>query len=348
MTHHKLAPWALAVSWVMILGACAPTATEEKNGQGAEESTVSPDQQAALDRLQESSAKGDGYGLIFFDSIYLNLAVAAESDQGDIALVAGSHSQDFPYYGTEPWDNGLLLVGKEGYYFTHRRQGEHLTIDVNTQERGSQGRIAYHGLMVRASDKAEVQVDLELPIDYVAQSVRQLGKPYNFLDIKRIPGMRWQPYFLRGFEGSVRVDGGEAIAIRQLRGEVEEGITANLQAPEFAFSYDYICVAQAGQNGYAFVDFVSHSLYPEEPIGELIEPIVVLTASASLTLQGGEELDGNARSVRRPPQSDASVVLFETSVDLGLSTLRRQMIKTSDAEGKALYGLREIFEVNPR
>ncbi|MBI3893549.1 MAG: hypothetical protein HY303_18680 [Candidatus Wallbacteria bacterium] len=66
-----------------------------------------------------------------------------------------------------------------------------------------------------------------------------------------------------------------------------------------------------------------------------------------MTLEAGRELRGNPHGVRRPAQTEDDVVLFENSVDLGLATLRRQMIRSKDGEGRSLYGLREIFVRTP-
>jgi hypothetical protein len=334
---------AIASLGIFFVACGAADSSREVKAADPSNSTLTPEQKSAIEKAT-SGAKADGFGLIFFKSVYLNLGIAGQSDKGDVALIAGSHSKDFPYYGTEPWDNGLLLVDGEGYFFTHRRQGEYLTIDLDTHSEVSDGQILYSGPMIRSSDNAEVRVTISFPIHATQMRARQLGKQYNFLDIEEIPGMRWQPYLMEGATGSVQIGEDEVVQVKNLRGEIEEGITSNLRAEEFAFSYDYISVARPGEDGYAFVDFVSHALDPESTIGALLEPIISLAASASVTLENGEDIKGNVHDVRRPSQSDSSVVLFETSVDLGLADLRRQMIQTQDGDGKMLYGLREIFE----
>src|SRR6185436_9544597 len=96
-----------------------------------------------------------------------------------------------------------------------------------------------------------------------------------------------------------------------------------------------------------FTDFTSHALHPEGAIGSAVDLYLRKTASAKLTIEAGVLTDGNQHQVYSPPQGDPKVVLFEDTVDLGPAVLQRQMIKTTDAAGATLYGLREIFTAKP-
>ena len=333
---------ALCFVGVLLTTGCG---TSDDAAQEPDPPPLSDEELAALDEaLADAEGKADGFGLIFFDSEYVNMAMAGETGSGDFALIAGSHDADFPYWGTQPWDNGLLLVAGEGYHFTHRTQRVALVIDANLGQEHGSGEIRYQGLMERASDGEQVEVDLSIPMKLTRFGIYQLGKRYNFLDCEKIPGMSWQPFQIEAETATVQIEGSDPIEITGINGELENGIVSNLRAADFALSYDYVSVAAPGDNGYGFVDFVSHPLYRNGVLGDILEWYMVRYASESLTLYDGQVYDGNAFDVYRPPQGDATVVLFENNVDLGLANLRRQMIATTDSWGTTLYGLREIFE----
>lgn len=328
-----------ALGGLLCLTACAGSVDDSPD--------LSPDEREALDQaLDDAAGKADGFGLAFFETSYVNLALAGESELGDFALVAGSHEADFPYWETEPWDNGLLYLGGEGYQFTQRINGEALAVEVDVRDQEpATGTIRYEGTMVRVSDGSAVQVVLDIPVSVRAYDARHLGKPYVFLDLRsaeRVPGMRWRPFEITSAGGNVEIDGAPE-EVSGVHGELEHGVVANLRAPELAFSYDYVSLARPGPDGYAFVDFVSHPLYRRGILGRVLDWYLTRYASASLTLQQGQH-EGNIHGVTRPPQDDPTVVLFENVVDLGLADLHRQMIRTRDELGEPLYGLREIFE----
>lgn len=67
--------------------------------------------------IHNAAAKLGGSGLHIYRGSYVDLVLAAESERGTVALVAGSHTKGFPYFDTEPWDNCLLLLGDAGYTF---------------------------------------------------------------------------------------------------------------------------------------------------------------------------------------------------------------------------------------
>lgn len=301
--------------------------------------------------LAERPAPADAF---LFESAYRNLVLAGRTAAGDMALVAGTHGRSFPYVGTAPWDNGLLWIGDRGYHFTGRTNGEHLRIRADLEAGPGAFAIEYVGPMTRAGDGEPVHVEIRIAGTLAPEPARQLGRLSEWLarhpgaadGARRIDdpgslGMRWRPAALRG-SGTVAV-AGAVTAVRAVCGELEEGRTRSFAARPLAFAYDYMALAAPGPDGYAFVDFVSHALDPRGLAGRALDAFVSRTASASLTLGAGPQA-GNPHGVRRPAAADASVVLFENRVELSLASLRRQMIRSRDASGRPLYGLREIFE----
>lgn len=314
-------------------------------GAGGGMPDLTPSEQEQL-RGELEQAESASYGLVFYESEYKNMNIVGETDGGEpFALVAGTHEASFPFFGDRPWDNGLLLVGDDQYHFTHRTQGRALEIDLPVGKSSGSGSIRYDGEMTRVSDGAQVPVDLEIPLSFDRYPPLQLGKPYVFLDkelAEKFVGMRWQPFELESDSATVTADDGPTRQIGGLNGELEHGNLANLQSPRFAFGYDYVNLAEPGADGYAFVDYVGEPLDDSGVLGEVLRRLMEKFAAATVTLDGGLQR-ANAHDVDRPPQDDPSVVLFENEVDLELATLKRQMIRTTDADGDDLYGLREIF-----
>jgi hypothetical protein len=200
--------------------------------------------------------------------------------------------------------------------------------------------------MRRASDGKPVQIQLSIAIALSPMPSRLLGEAYNFLELDGLLGLRWTPYALAGDSGTVRVAGAE-IAIGKIHGACERGVLTNLKARELAIKYDYVAVACPGDDGYGFIQFTSHALFADTVMGKALDWYLRKSASATLTVDGNQLTDGNARGVISPAQDDAAVVVFEAEVDLGPATLKRQMIETRDRTGRLLHGLREIFTAKP-
>ncbi len=314
------------------------------SGQGPVLPNLTAQEEQQLDQ-EVDATETDSYGLVFYESTYQNMNIVGEVDGDPFALIAGTHSPNFPFFGDRPWDNGLLLLGEDRYEFTHRTQGRALEIDLPMGKSEGSGAIRYDGEMTRVSDGASVEVEFDIPVSFRRYDPLQLAKPYVFLDkelAEKLVGMRWQPFELESDNATVSAAGGPTRQVTGLNGELEYGILANLQAPRFAFAYDYVNVAAPGSDGYAFVDYTANPLDDSGVLGRVLEHVMHEFASATVTLDDGFER-ANARQVDRPPQDDPSVVLFENEVDLELAVLKRQMIETTDADGNTLYGLREIF-----
>ena len=308
----------------------------------------------ALKAAVECAQKAfDGFGLHIYHSSYVDLVLCGESAAGPIALVAGSHTKDFPYQGTDPWDNCLLLVGDTGYTFTGRTQNQSLHLDFDVEQPAPGGTIRFDGQMRRAKDGASIPIQFQFPITLKPFPGRLLGEAYNFLELPGAVGLDWRPYDISGLRGDTSKPGQLAqltiagtpipIPVSGIRGSCERGILTNLRAHDFAIKYDYVAVARSGESGYGLIDFTSHALHPDDPLGKAINWYLEQSASATITLENGVLTDGNTHEVYSPPQDDPAVVLFETVIDLGPASLQRQMIKTHDQAGNTLYGLREIF-----
>lgn len=302
---------------------------------------------AGLGKLvRDAGATLGGSGLHFYHASYVDLVLGAESERGTVALVAGSHTRSFPYVGTEPWDNCLLLVGDTGYTFTGRTQGAELRFAFDVEQDAPRGTIRFAGEMRRASDGQPVPIELEIAIALSPFPTRLLGESYNFLELDGLVGMKYTPYALSGEAGKVRVAGVEVV-LSKIRGACERGVLTNLTAHDFAIKYEYVGVACPGDDGYGLVDFTSHTLYDGSLLTSALDCYLKKSASALMTIERGKLTDGNPRGVYSPPQDDPTVVLFEDEVDLGRAVLKRQMIQTRDRAGRTLHGLREIFTAKP-
>jgi hypothetical protein len=296
--------------------------------------------------VRDAAATHDGSGLHIYRASYVDLVLAADSERGTIALVAGSHTQGFPYAGTRPWDNCLLLVGDDGYTFTGRTQGASLQLDFDVELPAARGTIRFNGEMRRARDGQAVQVELDVAIALSRLPAQLLGETYNFVELDDMVGMRYTPYELSGEAGKLRVAGAE-VAVTKIRGACERGELTNLKAHDFAIRYEYVGVACPGDDGYGLVQFTSHTLFDGGVLRSALDAYLRRSASVVMTIERGKLTDGNPRGVYSPPKDDPEVVVFETEVDLGLAVLQRQMIRTRDKAGRALHGLREIFTAKP-
>lgn len=298
---------------------------------------------ALLAAVNEIAASLKGLdGLHLFHASYVDLVVAAESPRGPLTLVAGNHTAHFPYDGAEPWDNALLYVGAEGYTFTGRDPGAALAITVDRDVVDGTGSIDFNGEMRRAASGEAVTVELHLPITTRRFPERALGEAYNILDIEGLIGMRWMPWSITGGEGTLRIAGDE-IPLTFARGSAERGELNNLRAEELALRYDYVALAKPGSNGYGLIYLQGHALHPGSIVGNILDTYLSATTTATITFVGDAMIEGNPRGVIVPPPGDAAALLFEDMVDLGAARLHRQMVKTRDASGEALFGLREIF-----
>ena len=296
---------------------------------------LTPEQEAALKAaLDDAGGKGDGLGLSFYRSHYVNLAIAGTTTSSKpFALVAGKHGQNFPFFDARSkFDNVLVMLGADTFVIS-ARDLPGLKITVSPTAHGSTA-IGFHGTARRA-DGTLAMLDLDVSVSDTRFAAKQLGRPYDFLDTNETPGMRWVPHQLIGTTGTVAVDGVSS-QLQAVNGELEVGDLANLRAPELAISYDYLAIASAG---YSYVAFTSHALQREGVLGTLVDWYMTHFASAELTLEASAEHAGNTRGV----DATKVTVLAHDIVDLGPATLDRQLVQARDRNGKIGYGLREVF-----
>jgi hypothetical protein len=303
----------------------------------------------ALGAAVSSAAAALAGSLERYRASYVDLVLAARTERGTAALVAGCHTRQFPYADSEPWDNCLLLVGDAGYTFTDRTQRAALRFELDLAGDAPRGVIRFAGDMVRVRDRSPVRVDLEIAVALVRLPTRLLGESYNFLKLDGAVGMAYTPYQLSGERGRVRIDGPDGVDLElgEVRGSCERGELINLKAHDFAIKYDYVGVACPGDDGSSYVQFTSHTLHDGTILRSALDCYLRHSASAMMTIEPGALSDGNPRGVYSPPQDDPAVVLFEDRVDLGPAVLQRQMIRTHDRSGRMLHGLREIFTAKP-
>jgi hypothetical protein len=200
------------------------------------------------------------------------------------------------------------------------------------------------------------RISFDITVGFDRFEALELGRSYDLLRLGVGPGMRWQPFRLIGAREDT-----DHIHIESQRfelgasfGELERGTAVSFRSPRLAFAYDYLSAAYADAepaqgSSYAYVRFVSHALHRRGVLGRLLDLYLTRSASAELTLVSGAATPqrGNRRGVRAPAQADAAAVIVSDAIDLGLARLERQLIRSADASGRELFGLREIFTAKP-
>ena len=302
-------------------------------GCGSPETPVSVDDPLTV---IDQNPDDDEAGFVFHTS-YQNFVLSGSSDRGTVVFIGGSHDHHFPYPGVEAWEDGLLKVGDEGYTFTRFGLGA-LRIQLSLSEGvHSTGRIRYAGTMVRVGDGAEVPVAISLNVRAEPGEARNLGTiPGGLVPGEFVPGMRWQPHRLVVTRYFIRV-GDTVLRNVGLHGGIERGELTGVRSRSFSLAYDYLHVVRPGS--YSYVEFGGRALFPDAPFGGFVDWFARTFGSAQVTTESTGDRSGNVHGV-----SDQVAVLFESSVDLGIATLRRQLVQTTDRAGRALYGLNEVFE----
>ena len=289
-------------------------------------------------------------GGLTFESRYENLTLAGRTRDGaPFALIAGQHGPHYPYLTPQStWDSVLLLAGGSGYAISARHLPS-LRLAVDLAAPASAGLVSYDG-EARRADGVSAHVSFDLGVQLTRFDAHHLGRPYDLLHLGVGPGMRWQPFALRGARGA-----GDRLVVDARTfepaawfGELERGTAVNFRARRFAFAYDYLCVAHAAQarlSSYAHVHFVSHALHRDGAFGRLLDAYLIRTASVETTLVGGATAPrpGNGQGVRAPDRADSAGVIVSDVIDLGLARLERQLVRATDASGREAFGLREIF-----
>lgn len=332
---------------------------------------LTPDEeQALLDQLSDAEGKADGYGLSRYRAGFLNAVVSGwhcrgigtdlnDADCEQWSLIAGSHDDDFPYNKAPAWDSVIFHIDGDSYHGTERG---YLTINGE--------RIEYDGPVVRESDGASVQFQIDLPIALVKKNDRYLGTniPYGKL---AAAGMDWSSFELS--RKSTRLTprakvGDQPYDLFGIYGMMESGDLINYKWPGYAAAYDYVTVVNvdprgAGQTSpeYQSYSYTSFEAYPVaapcsawDVFCRVLSWHLKNTASATQTIASGKLASGNPRGVMRPKKGEEGCprnysscsgfeVLAEHTVDMSPANIRRQLIRTTDGVGVNVFGLREVF-----
>ncbi len=279
-----------------------------------------------------------------YETEYVNSVFAGINNDGvRLDLIAGTHGKDFPYYGDEPWDNILLSIDSRRIQQTVRVPGlVRFEPDLGTIDGTSHARLTIKGPITLVDSHQQIDLDLEIDMALVSFRARQEAKRYNFLDIRKIPGLRWQPFVTERARARVRIEEQHWV-FENITGQIEHGQQSNLCAKSFAYYYDYQTLVRPSPTTYVYVCFTTHAL-SSGLFGRTLDRYLVRYASEELTLANGFAVQGNQHGVRSCGREDNCTVLFENQVELKLATLRRQLVATRDGENASLTGLREIFE----
>jgi hypothetical protein len=283
-----------------------------------------------------------------YQSEYVDSVFAGINRDGvRLDLIAGTHHKDFPYYGDEPWDNILLSVDSRRIQQTVRVPGlVRFNPYLGTIDGTCDARLTVKGPAIFVDSHRQIDVDLQIDMTLVSLPARQEAKRYNFLDIRKIPGLRWHPFVTERAQGAVGI-GKQQWLFENLTGQVEHGQQSNLRAKNFAYYYDYQALVRPSPTAYVYVCFKTHAL-SSGLFGRALDRYLVRYASEELTLTNGLAVQGNQYAVQSCEREDNCAVLFENQVELKLATLRRQLVATRDGESATLTGPREIYETLPR
>lgn len=304
---------------------------------------------------------------LWYTNSYINFSIvgkiaAASNDADDFCLVAGSHSAGFIFPDTEPWDNGLLYIAGEGFHFTDREQGRSLHLNVNTEaeQDGTQsGGLRYEGDMTRATTGEPVSIAIALNFDYVSTKTYFHGIPWWFPFKSLLPFFRYRPFPILQGSATVKISEGSTESVYEIQnvaGLFDWGSMrwTTIEAASISYSFVAVALTEGDGSGFTFVDLVSEPLNknPDGLFGWLVQLLFwVFKPKETLTMivQDGQVdvLEENYLSIDRPPADDLDTVVFHRVVDLGRTTLRRQMIRVPYAGGLQLYGLHGVVEKLP-
>ena len=287
--------------------------------------------QEALDGL---GGKEDGW--LTYESNYANLVLVGQTtSELDVVVIVGTHSADYPYVGSDPWDNVLLMVGDRQLSRTDPTIAG-LRID-GFGEDDAHGTVALETTLFDAEGEP-VEVRLSWELSLAPGGARFLGLwPL---------GLRWVPSLLTPVEPRARlvVDGQEH-ALAGLAGISELGALKNMKDEDFAVQYDALFVlprpGEAPTFGFAEI---STQTLPDSKKAALLDPLLEARARVQDTYDVAGAAPGNLHGVVVPAPSDESVILFEDVVDTELAAVRRQVVRLRDGSGRTLLGLRDVFE----
>ncbi len=325
MTASRLAV-ALLLAAVGGCDAGSPAASTCSAEDGFENCTA--------DEISEVAADLDGKHDTWFtyDSAYANVVlVGATQDGEDVVAIIGRHSPDYPYFGSDPWDNVLLMVGSRQLTRTDDRMDGLTMSGFGDGDDG--GRVALDTDLFDADgNPTRVRLDWDL-------AGNDGGS--RFLGLWPL-GLQWSPTSLEPTRPlpTLTIDGTTAV-LSDLRGLSESGELNNMKDENFAVMYDALFVLpRSGQTpSFAYAD-IATTMLPGSSKAAVLDPVLEKRARVSETFGLGE---GNVRDIVVPRRDDDSIVLFEDAVDAGLADVYRQVVLLRDASGTELLGLRDVF-----
>lgn len=287
--------------------------------------------QEALDGL---GGKEDGW--LTYESGYSNLILVGQTAEGlDVVAIIGTHSADYPYVGSDPWDNVLLMVGDQQLTRTDARIPG-LMIE-GFGEDDARGQVTLVDDLYDA-EGTPVAVDLSWELSLASGGARFLGLwPL---------GLSWAPSLLTPTQAEVELTVDEQDhRLAGLHGLSEVGALKNLKDDDFAVQYDalFVLPRPTEAHSFAYAEISTRTL-PSSDMASVLDPMLDAKAGVQDTYEGHGASEGNQYGVVVPSPQDESVVLFEDVVDSGLAAVRRQVVQVRDGAGRPLLGLRDVFE----
>jgi hypothetical protein len=264
---------------------------------------------------------------------YTNLTLAGSLvGGGPLALVAGTHGPNFPYFHpASQWDSVLLLAGHDPYAIS-AREIEGLSFNVDDGSGQRDGHIEFEGVVHDAAGRS-VEVEVSLPVKSTGFRTFQLGRP---LGIRFLPGATWRPFHLGAAPGGYVVIDGHRHEVEGFQGHLETGRLRTPRGERFAVVYDYVALAS---EAYAYVSFVIRPLRPVGVFARVLAAILARFATTELTFVDGNLFEGDARGASG---SQLNVLISDT-IDVGPADLNRQLVRGTDTAGTTQHGLREVF-----
>jgi hypothetical protein len=309
-----------------------------------------------------SLAQARGEERLLARSEYVNLVLRTQTVDGrPVCVVAGVHSDAFPYYHPRSqFDNILLLVGKEAFGASigaERRspgQGKDFSLRVTPGKRALKlrfrGRLRHAG----SGQRVPVSLDLRCALTWTPEVRFGLKAAGAWVPGSLKAGMVLRPAIVRPDPkgvGALSLAGSfAALRVNRVIGHVEHSTLDNFRSSKFGVTYDYVAVAsspRAPGGAYSYVVAQGKALRSDSTLSHFLGKYLASDPASKITghLRQGvaKRIDGNHFKVDPKPVS----VLISERVDLGMALLDRNLcsFRGQDAQGRpvTLYGLQEVF-----
>jgi hypothetical protein len=252
----------------------------------------------------------------FYRSSYLHVFLTGKLEDGrDVALVAGTHSDNYPYFHPDSsFDDVLLLVGPHSYLVT-AREIPSLGISLGPRDAAS---VQYNG-QVTLPDDSVVPIDFHFNLTSQTYRPKSLGIGTGAFTL----GLLWQPALIVG-NGSITIKN-ERLRIAKVVGEMERGSLLNVRGSAFQFGYEYFATARTTDVPVAFVKFHTYALHHGANSWLLRLLLKFSPAREAVTLEGERPHPGDPFALAGA--GAASDLLVGHSVDLGPAVIHRQLVR---------------------